>query len=158
MDIRKIKKLIELVTESGIAELEITEAEGAIKIKNQPNSAPRVADANATGNNSSEDQAHPQTSNDASVQSNGMKQVSVDDANLIVSPMVGTFYLAPEPNAEPIVKVGDHVNVGDTLCIIEAMKMMNQIQAKHAGTVTDILLQSGDGVEFDQPLMIVTPD
>lgn len=147
MDIRKIKKLIELVTESGIAELEITEAEGAIKIKNQPNSAPRVTPQSV------------QTNTDDQLQEPefGIKQVSVDDANVVVSPMVGTFYLAPEPNAEPVVAIGDSVEVGDTLCIIEAMKMMNQIQAKYAGTVTDILLQSGDGVEFDQPLMIITP-
>ncbi|QLE84083.1 acetyl-CoA carboxylase biotin carboxyl carrier protein [Shewanella sp. Scap07] len=147
MDIRKIKKLIELVTESGIAELEITEAEGAIKIKNQPNSALRVTPQSV------------QTSTDDQLQEPefGSKQVSVDDANVVVSPMVGTFYLAPEPNAEPVVAIGDSVEVGDTLCIIEAMKMMNQIQAKYAGTVADILLQSGDGVEFDQPLMIITP-
>lgn len=151
MDIRKIKKLIELVEESGIAELEISEGEESVRISRavapmaqltpmQPFSAP-VAPVAAP---IAAPVAAPAI--EAPVESAGHK---------VRSPMVGTFYGASSPDAKPFVKVGQQVTAGDTLCIVEAMKMMNQIEADKSGVVTAILAEDGNPVEFDQPLVII---
>jgi acetyl-CoA carboxylase biotin carboxyl carrier protein len=116
MDIRKIKKLIELVEESGISELEISEGEESVRISR--------AAAEISG-------------------------------HIVRSPMVGTFYRTPSPDAKAFIEVGQKVNVGDTLCIVEAMKMMNQIEADKSGTVKAILVESGQPVEFDEPLVVI---
>jgi len=149
MDIRKIKKLIELLEESGIAELEIKEGEESVRINRQSTqpavamappvnyAAPAMAPAPAAA-------SEPQAA--ASEAASGHK---------INSPMVGTYYSAPSPTAGPFVKVGQKVNIGDTLCIIEAMKMMNQIEADAAGTVKEVKLENGDPVEFDQVLFVI---
>ncbi|CAH1538105.1 biotin carboxyl carrier protein [Vibrio owensii] len=150
MDIRKIKKLIELVEESGIAELEISEGEESVRIsRNGPASAPApvhyvaapapvaaapVADA-------------PAMSAEA--------PAAVPAGHQVLSPMVGTFYRSPSPDAKSFVEVGQSVNAGDTLCIVEAMKMMNQIEADKSGVVTAILVEDGQPVEFDQPLVVI---
>jgi acetyl-CoA carboxylase biotin carboxyl carrier protein len=152
MDIRKIKKLIELLEESGIAEIEIKEGEEAVRISRLP--AGGVA-------------AHP------------LPQVSVPPApgavaapaalpaaesaapkpkpneHVITAPMVGTFYASPSPGAKPFVEIGDEIKVGQVLCIIEAMKMMNQIEADRAGRIASIMARNGDPVEFGQPLFVV---
>lgn len=150
MDIRKIKKLIELVEESGISELEISEGEESVRISRAtsavvaaPAPAPVVA-------------AVPAPVAPAPVAAAPQAPaVAETTGHQIKSPMVGTFYRAPSPEAKPFVEVGSKVNVGDTLCIVEAMKMMNQIEADKAGTVTAILADDTSPVEFDEVLVII---
>ncbi|NMM41818.1 acetyl-CoA carboxylase biotin carboxyl carrier protein [Pseudoalteromonas arctica] len=153
MDIRKIKKLIELVEESGIAELEITEGEESVRINRNnmsagpayaPHYAPQYAPAPAPAATSA---AIPAAASEAAAPAATGHQV--------LSPMVGSFYAAASPEAPAYVEVGTQVKVGDTLCIIEAMKMMNQIESDKAGTVKAILVENGEPVEFDQPLFII---
>jgi acetyl-CoA carboxylase biotin carboxyl carrier protein len=150
MDIRKVKKLIELLEASDIAEIEIKEGEESVRISRgsssvQPQAvtyqmpqaaAPAPAAAPAAG--ASTPSATPAAS-----------------ANAVKSPMVGTFYSSPSPSSPPFVEVGKHVKAGDVICIVEAMKMMNQIEADHAGIVEAILVQDGEPVEFDQPLIVI---
>jgi acetyl-CoA carboxylase biotin carboxyl carrier protein len=149
MDIRKVKKLIELLEESGIAEIEITEGEESVRISRYPNSvpvavqAPLPAVAPATGHVAP---AEAPATEPAAPEASGQK---------VLSPMIGTFYRSPSPEAEPFVQVGDQVNVGDTLCIIEAMKMMNQIEADVAGVVKSVEIESGQPVEFGEPLFVI---
>ena len=150
MDIRKIKKLIELVEESGVAELEITEGEESVRINRysaqpapmqyapQPQHAPQQAPQSAPASQPAAEPASEETS-----------------GHVVRSPMVGTFYEAPSPDAKPFVTVGSRVNAGETLCIIEAMKMMNQIEADKSGVVKQILVDNEEPVEFDQPLFII---
>ncbi|WP_419148519.1 acetyl-CoA carboxylase biotin carboxyl carrier protein [Pseudoalteromonas 'SMAR'] len=153
MDIRKIKKLIELVEESGIAELEITEGEESVRINRHSNApvyaqpqqfaaAPAAAPAAAAP-------AAP------SAEAAPAEESSAPSGHQVKSPMVGTFYAASSPTAAAYVEVGSKVNVGDTLCIVEAMKMMNQIESDKAGVVKAILVENGEPVEFDQPLFII---
>ena len=147
MDIRKIKKLIELLDESGIAELEIKEGEESVRISRQ-SATTQFAAAPPPVMPSPTMAAAPAADSEpaAAEESTGHR---------IKSPMVGTFYAAPSPTSGPFVKVGQKVSVGDTLCIIEAMKMMNQIEADKAGTVRQILIENGQPVEFDQDLFIL---
>jgi acetyl-CoA carboxylase biotin carboxyl carrier protein len=145
MDIRKIKKLIELVEESGINELEISEGEESVRISRgvQTTVAAPVVQAAAPA---------PV----APVSSAPAKEAAPDITGHIVrSPMVGTFYASASPEAPAFTEVGQHVNAGDTLCIIEAMKMMNQIEADKSGVIKEILAHNEDAIEFDQPLFII---
>ncbi|PJC85664.1 acetyl-CoA carboxylase, biotin carboxyl carrier protein [Vibrio sp. HA2012] len=152
MDIRKIKKLIELVEESGIAELEISEGEESVRISRAGNIAPQMmapmqyAAAPA-----------PVAAPAAPVESAPAAPAAPAEptGHKVLSPMVGTFYRSPSPEAKSFIEIGQTVNVGDTLCIVEAMKMMNQIEADKAGIVTAILVEDGHPVEFDQPLVII---
>ncbi len=137
MDLRKIKKLIELVQDSDISQLEITEGEESIRICREVN---RTNTVNPKANTVVVDE----TPNE-----------EYDPDDLLISPMVGTFYLAPSADSTPFVTTGKRVKTGDTVCIIEAMGMMNQIQAKHSGVVKAILCENGKSVEFDQPLMVI---
>lgn len=152
MDIRKIKKLIELVEESGIAELEISEGEESVRISRTPANAgypimqqayaapaPQVAAPVAAAPVAAEPAA---ASNDIS-------------GHIVRSPMVGTFYRTPSPDAKPFIEVGQKVTAGETLCIVEAMKMMNQIEADKSGVVKAILVENGQPVEFDEPLVVI---
>ena len=150
MDIRKVKKLIELLEESGIAEIEITEGEESVRISRHsgapmpqmyqmPMAAPMAA-APAPS-------AAPTASEE--------KKSSVPAGHQVTSPMVGTFYRAPNPGAKAFADVGQSVKVGDTLCIIEAMKMMNQIEADKSGVVKAVLVENGEPVEFGQPLFVI---
>ncbi|PHI38544.1 acetyl-CoA carboxylase, biotin carboxyl carrier protein [Pseudoalteromonas sp. GCY] len=152
MDIRKIKKLIELVEESGIAELEITEGEESVRI-NRHSSAPVYAQPQqymaAPAAPAPAAPAATPTAEAAPAES------SAPAGHQVKSPMVGTFYTASSPTAAAYVEVGSKVNVGDTLCIVEAMKMMNQIESDKAGVVKAILVENGEPVEFDQPLFII---
>jgi acetyl-CoA carboxylase biotin carboxyl carrier protein len=150
MDIRKIKKLIELVEESGIAELEITEGEESVRInRNNMSAGPGYP------------QFAPQQYAPAPVAPVAAAPVAVEavpaepTGHQVKSPMVGSFYAAASPEAPAYVEVGQQVKVGDTLCIIEAMKMMNQIESDKAGTVRAILAENGEPIEFDQPLFII---
>ncbi|MEZ8290234.1 MULTISPECIES: acetyl-CoA carboxylase biotin carboxyl carrier protein [Vibrio] len=146
MDIRKIKKLIELVEESGISELEISEGEESVRIsRNSPVSAAPIQYAAAPAPVAA---AAPAAAPVAAAP-------AVPAGHQVLSPMVGTFYGAPSPDAKPFVKVGQSVTAGETLCIVEAMKMMNQIEADKSGVVTAILVEDGQPVEFDQALVII---
>ncbi|BFT31922.1 acetyl-CoA carboxylase biotin carboxyl carrier protein [Alteromonas sp. D210916BOD_24] len=151
MDIRKIKKLIELVEESGIAELEITEGEESVRIHRGPTGV------QAPVNYSFAAPAAPQMAPApaATVASEAPAAPAQPEGHAVKSPMVGTFYRASSPTAKPFAEVGQQVKVGDTLCIIEAMKMMNQIEADKAGVVKAILVENQDPVEFDQPMFII---
>ena len=148
MDIRKIKKLIELVEESGIAELEITEGEESVRIH-------RGASASAQQVFAAPAPVAAPTAAPAVAPVAEAPAAEVVTGHTVKSPMVGTFYRASSPEAKAFAEVGTKVNVGDTLCIIEAMKMMNQIEADKAGVVKAILVENQDAVEFDQPLFII---
>lgn len=143
MDIRKIKKLIELLNESGIAEIEISEGEESVRIsRGYPLTAPGVA-------------SPVQQTVLAPAGAAGDPSAPVDEGHVIKSPMVGTFYTAASPDMQPFVKIGQSVKVGDTLCIIEAMKIMNPIEAESAGTIAAILAENGQPVEYDQSLFMI---
>ncbi|MGB1263032.1 MAG: acetyl-CoA carboxylase biotin carboxyl carrier protein [Cognaticolwellia sp.] len=148
MDIRKIKKLIELVEESGINELEISEGEESVRISRGGSvvqAAPVMHAAPMAAPT-----AAPATSAPAAEAA-----APVLSGHVVRSPMVGTFYAAGSPDAPAFVEVGQHVNAGDTLCILEAMKMMNQIEADKSGVIKQILAENEDAIEFDQPLFII---
>jgi len=147
MDIRKIKKLIELLEESGIAEIEIHEGEESVRISRQSATVQTVAAAPAP-------LAAPVIAAPAAVGSTEAAAPAVS-GHQIKSPMVGTYYSSASPTSEPFITEGQKVNVGDTLCIIEAMKMMNQIEADKAGTVRSIMVENASPVEFDQVLFII---
>ncbi|MCC4816710.1 acetyl-CoA carboxylase, biotin carboxyl carrier protein [Vibrio lentus] len=149
MDIRKIKKLIELVEESGISELEISEGEESVRIsRNSPVSAAPIQYAAAPAPVAAAAPTAAPVAAEAAAP-------AVPAGHQVLSPMVGTFYGAPSPDAKPFVKVGQSVTAGETLCIVEAMKMMNQIEADKSGVVTAILVEDGQPVEFDQALVII---
>ena len=155
MDIRKIKKLIELLDESGIAEIEIHEGEESVRISRATSqvivptaiAAPQMVAAAPPA--ASPAPAAPSAAEHAET------LPAIPAGHAIESPMVGTFYRAPTPDAKSFVEIGDNVAVGDTLCIIEAMKMLNQIEADQAGTVKAILVENGQPVEFGEPLVIL---
>ncbi len=155
MDLRKLKTLVDLVSESNISELEITEADGKVRIVKseravaqmsgvaQPLVAPPVmASPVATASMPAPQAAAP-------------AEAPVETGHVVRSPMVGTFYRSSSPGAKPLVEVGGSVKEGDPVCIIEAMKIMNEIDADRAGTVTKILVENGQAVEFDQPLFVI---
>ncbi|WHZ10488.1 MAG: Biotin carboxyl carrier protein of acetyl-CoA carboxylase [Burkholderiaceae bacterium] len=153
MDLRKLKTLIDLVSESNVSELEITEAEGKVRIVKagsmpmQPVAAPVVVGAVP---------AAPAAVAPAVVAPTVAAAVpDTPSGHVVKSPMVGTFYLAASPGAKPFVEVGSVVKEGDTLCIIEAMKILNEIEADVAGTITQILGQNGQAVEYGQPLFVI---
>ena len=152
MDIRKIKKLIELVEESGIAELEITEGEESVRINRNNMSAGPAYAQYAPQQFAAPAPAAPAQ---AAVAVEAEAAPAAPTGHQVKSPMVGSFYSAASPEAPAYVEVGSQVKVGDTLCIVEAMKMMNQIESDKAGTVTAILVENGEPVEFDQPLFII---
>lgn len=154
MDIRKIKKLIELVEESGITELEVQEEEGTVRISRAAHAvAPAAVQYAAAPVVSAAPAAAPAPSAPAAqAQAPAAEDLS---GHIVRSPMVGTFYRSPSPEAKAFVEVGQNVKVGDALCIVEAMKMMNRIEADKAGVVKAILINDGEPVEFDEPLIII---
>lgn len=154
MDIRKIKKLIELVEESGIAELEISEGEESVRISRSP-AAPAYPVMQQAYAAPAPQPALATAVAPASAPALEAPAVAELSGHIVRSPMVGTFYRTPSPDAKAFVEVGQKVNVGDTLCIVEAMKMMNQIEADKAGVVKAILVESGQPVEFDEPLVVI---
>jgi acetyl-CoA carboxylase biotin carboxyl carrier protein len=156
MDIRKVKKLIELLDESGIAEIEITEGEESVRISRYPSGA-MIAQAAAPY---AAAPAAPQAPAAAVAAAPAQAAESVaapaeEDGFPVTAPMVGTFYASSSPGAAPYVQVGDRVSEGDTLCIIEAMKMMNQIEADVSGVIKSIRVQNGDPVEYGQTLFVI---
>ena len=145
MDIRKVKKLIELLEQSGVAEIEIKEGEESVRISRgtiAPVAAPSATTFVAAPLPAAELPS-------ATPESQGQ------DGHVVAAPMVGTFYNTPSPENEPFVKVGQVVTEGDTLCIIEAMKIMNPIEADRAGTITAVLVENGQPVEYEQPLFVI---
>lgn len=157
MDIRKVKKLIEIVEESGISELEIKEGEESVRISRKLDAAtmthiPIQAAPQAMAVPSSAAQETKKSSSD------DLDELDLPEGHQVCSPMVGTLYKASSPDAAPFVKMGDRVSVGDTLCIVEAMKMMNQIEADVSGKIVGILAENGQPVEFGQPLFIIKED
>ena len=153
MDIRKIKKLIELVEESGISELEISEGEESVRISR---AAPAQASPMMQQAYAMPVQQQPGLA--AAVAPAAPAEATAPAAisgHIVRSPMVGTFYRTPSPDAKAFIEVGQKVNAGDTLCIVEAMKMMNQIEADKSGVVKAILVESGQPVEFDEPLVVI---
>ncbi len=153
MDIRKVKKLIELLDESGISEIEITEGEESVRITRNPPSVAAPAPAYVTPAYAAPAPEAPPAAPPATAAAPAAADES--DGYAVTAPMVGTFYAASSPGSPPFVQVGDHVNEGDTLCIVEAMKMMNQIEAEVSGTVKSIRVQSGDPVEYGQILFVI---
>ncbi|MEL7290618.1 MAG: acetyl-CoA carboxylase biotin carboxyl carrier protein [Pseudomonadota bacterium] len=147
MDIRKIKKLIELVEESGIAELEISEGEESVRISRNGTAAPAPVHYAAA--------PAPVAAPAPAAAPEAAAPAAAPTGHQVLSPMVGTFYRSPSPDSKAFVEVGQSVNAGDTLCIVEAMKMMNQIEADKSGVVTAILVEDGQPVEFDQPLVVI---
>ncbi len=150
MDIRKVKKLIELLEESGVAEIEIKEGEESVRISRHgvmapPVYAPQPMVAPAAV-------ATPAAAAPAAEATPQPEEIS---GHVVRSPMVGTFYRAPSPGAKPFAEEGQSVKVGDTLCIIEAMKLLNQIEADKAGTIKAVLVENGQPVEYNQPLFVI---
>ena len=153
MDIRKIKRLIELLEESGVNEIEIHEGEESVRI-NRGGTQVAVAQAPAPAQAPAAAPAPAPTAGEPASPAGDSAAEEVS-GHTIRSPMVGTFYRAPSPEAEPFVEEGQSVSAGETLCIIEAMKMLNQIEADRSGVVRRILLDNGQPVEFDQPLFVI---
>ncbi|WP_237068601.1 acetyl-CoA carboxylase biotin carboxyl carrier protein [Microbulbifer guangxiensis] len=152
MDIRKIKKLIELLEESDIGELEIKEGEESVRISRGVSGAAQAAAPMTPMPAPAPAPAAPAPAAPAAAPEESVPALT---GHAVKSPMVGTFYAASSPGAEPFVKVGQQVKVGDVICIVEAMKMMNQIEADKAGTIESILVEDGQPVEFDQPLVTI---
>lgn len=148
MDIRKVKKLIELLDESGIAEIEITEGEESVRISRHGTS---VAAAPAPMPIVAPAPAAPAAAAPAVAPAPEVEEVG----HAVTAPMVGTYYSAASPGSPPFVQVGDRINEGDTLCIVEAMKMMNQIEAEVSGTIKSMRVQNGDPVEYGQILFVI---
>lgn len=155
MDIRKIKKLIELLEESGISELEIQEGEESVRISRHPQGTTMMLQPPSLAWSS------PTYPPPAPVPAPTVEHAAATQAepapkgHVLKSPMVGTFYRSASPGSKPFVEVGHHVNAGDTVCIIEAMKMFNQIDADQPGVISAILVENGQPVEYDQPLFII---
>ncbi len=149
MDIRKVKKLIELLEESGIAEIEIHEGEESVRISRASQNQPAMIAAPAPV------AAAPVAAAPAAAPAADTAGSDVPSGHQVTSPIVGSFYASPSPSAKAFVEVGSSVSVGDTLCIIEAMKIMNQIEADKAGVIKAVLAENGDPIEFGQPLFII---
>lgn len=153
MDLRKLKKLIDLVEESGIAELELTEGEEKVRISRQPAGGqpqfvpymqPPMMHMGA-----------PATAPAVAPVADNPSAAPVIEGHVVKSPMVGTFYRSPSPDAKPFVDIGSSVSSGDTLCIIEAMKLLNEIESDHSGVIKAILVENGQPVEYGEPLFII---
>ena len=161
MDIRKVKKLIEMLEESNLNEIEIKEGEEAVKlVKSNPAPSNFISSTPAIISEPTQQSpiTKPSASSSESTVTQEISQTSdvLESGNKMNSPMVGTFYSAPNPESEPFVKVGDQVNEGDVLCIIEAMKMMNEVKSEFSGTVKQILVDNAEPVEFDQTLFVIS--
>lgn len=152
MDLRKIKKLIELIQETGIAEIEIKEGEESVRISREiTRGSPHVHSA-PVHYIAEPSKPHPVSAPAAEVSTQSTPK---ETKHAVKAPMVGTVYLSPSPGAKTFIEVGQNVKMGDTLCLIEAMKMFNQIEADRSGVVTAILVESGVPVEFNQPLVVI---
>ena len=153
MDLRKIKKLMELLEESGIAEIEVKEGEESIKLSRNTQAVQNIINPSAETNQTitTIDNVKDTVVTDDKKD----KSKELPDGDIITSPMVGTFYRSASPESKPFVEKGQKVSKGDTLCILEAMKMMNQVNAETGGTIIDILVDDAEPVEFGQPLFVI---
>ena len=154
MDLRKIKKLMELLEESGIAEIEVKEGEESIKLSRTISStgSMQVPQVIQQPIQTSQPSTNQQSSD---MRTNAVDNLKEEKRNTVNSPMVGTFYASASPESKPFVTIGQSVKKGDTLCILEAMKMMNQVQAESDGKIVEILVDNAEPVEFDQPLFVL---
>jgi acetyl-CoA carboxylase biotin carboxyl carrier protein len=152
MDIRKVKKLIELLEESGISELEISEGEESVRISRHPRAGMQIAAPQAAPIGYA---APAAAQAPAPAATSAGERAPRNDEHTVTSPMVGTYYASASPGAKPFVEIGSEIKVGQILCIIEAMKMMNQIESDKEGRVTAMLAKNGEPVEFGQPLFII---
>ena len=152
MDIRKVKKLIELLEESGIAEIEIHEGEESVRISRDGSAPPPQTMVNAPPVD-----AGSSLKTQLSTNENSSSDDYSDEGEVITAPMVGIFYSSPSPDQPPFVNKGQNIKTGDVLCIIEAMKIMNQIEADIDGKLVRILVENGDPVEYGQPLFVINP-
>jgi len=152
MDLRKLKTLIDLVSESNISELEITEADGKVRIVKADPAAAVVAQPIYAAAPVAPLAAAPSPAVPAAV---AAPAAPVETGHVVKSPMVGTFYRASSPNAKPFADVGQQVKEGEAICIIEAMKIMNEIEADKSGTITKVMCENGQAVEFGQPLFVI---
>jgi acetyl-CoA carboxylase biotin carboxyl carrier protein len=155
MDLRKLKKLIDLVQESGIAELEITEGEEKVRITRAVAGQTIYAGSPLLQPNLMPANAAPVLAGATAIGKEAIAEPPAPEGHIVKSPMVGTFYRTPSPNAKPFVEVGQAVKAGDTLCIIEAMKLMNEIEADESGVIKAILIENGQPVEYGEPLFII---
>ena len=153
MDLRKIKKLMELLEESGIAEIEVKEGEESIKLSRNTQAVQNIINPPAETNQTIT--AIDNVKDTAVTDDKKDKSKELPDGDIITSPMVGTFYRSSSPESKPFVEKGQKVSKGDTLCILEAMKMMNQVNAETGGTIIDILVDDAEPVEFGQPLFVI---
>ena len=154
MDLRKLKTLIDLVSESGVAELEITEGDDRVKIVNRVGTAPVPAATTPVVASAPVAAAAPVV-NVAAAEPAAPAPAAAEETRTVNSPMVGTFYRAPSPGAKPFADVGQRVKAGDTVCIIEAMKLLNEIETEYDGVIKEILVENGQPVEFGQPLFVI---
>lgn len=152
MDLRKIRKLIELIQETGIAEIEIHEGEESVRISRE---STKVVSTMVTAAPPAQQAVATMQPSAPAVEPKEVVSNALSNKHSVKAPMVGTVYLAPSPGAKTFIQVGQTVKVGDTLCLIEAMKMFNQIEADKAGVVTAILVDTGVPVEFNQPLVVI---
>jgi len=152
MDLRKLKTLIDLVSESNVSELEITEAEGKVRIVK---SAPAGLAAPVTYTMAPAPATAPSVPVPAAPAVEAVAAPAEPEGHTVKSPMVGTFYRASSPGAKPFVEIGDSIKEGETICIVEAMKILNEIEADKSGTVTRILVENGQAVEYGQPLYVI---
>lgn len=158
MDIRKIKKLIELLEDSSLSEIEIVEGEESVRLSRgggMMSGVPMMQQPMAMAPMAAPAAAPAATVPEPAAAAGGSEEDSIPEGQVVRAPMVGTFYGASSPEADDFVSMGQQVSVGDTLCIIEAMKMFNQIEADFSGTVVAILAENGQPVEFDQPLFVI---
>jgi acetyl-CoA carboxylase biotin carboxyl carrier protein len=156
MDMRKLKTLVDLVSESNISELEITEAEGKVRIVKAGYGVPTTMMMQPAGQMMMAPAAQPQAAPaDAASAAPAAEAPAAPAGHVVKSPMVGTFYRSASPGSKPFAEVGAAIKEGDPICIIEAMKIMNEIEADMSGTVTKILVENGQAVEFGQPLFII---
>jgi acetyl-CoA carboxylase biotin carboxyl carrier protein len=156
MDLRKLKTLIDLVSESGISELEVTEGEGKVRIvKNAPPVYVQPSAAYAPQYAQPAPAIGGEAPAGAAAGAPAIPAAAAPEGHVVTSPMVGTFYRAPSPGADPFVQVGDTVKEGQTICIIEAMKLLNEIESDKSGVVKEILVENGQAVEYGQPLFVV---
>lgn len=153
MDIRKVKKLIELLDESGIAEIEIKEGEESVRISRYAQGAPAVSMAPQPA--AMQSQPAAPAGSPAATSAPSAPAEPEETGHLVKAPMVGTFYSSSSPGSPPFVQVGDSIKAGDTLCIVEAMKMMNQIESEVSGVIKSVRVQNGDPVEYGQVLFVI---
>lgn len=158
MDLRSIRKLLEIVQAHDIAEIEIKEGDTNIRITKQVEPVIMQAPAQQVVQAAPAAAPAPAAQSMPAADSAPAPAPAEESGHVVKSPMVGTFYAAPAPDADPFVKVGDHVSAGDTLCIIEAMKIMNPIEADVSGTIKKILVENAEPVEFGQPLFVIEQD